>query len=792
MTCQAEEPEIFKADYLSNLNDQQRAAVEYLDGPQLVIAGAGSGKTRVLAYKIVHLLAKGYEPWRIMALTFTNKAAREMRQRVASLVGERNASRLIMGTFHSVFARIIRSHADRLGLKSTYTIYDASDSKNLIKTIIKEMNLDDKIYKPGAIANSISNAKNALISPAMYKTDREILNVDKISQRPLTGAIYEAYVTRCRRADALDFDDLLYYMNVLLRDNPEIRRHYEEFLRYVLVDEYQDTNFAQHMIIDQLCRTSQGLCVVGDDAQSIYSFRGANIANILSLGRTFPSLKTFKLERNYRSTQNIINAAGSLISANKKQIPKKVFSQNGVGSPVDVVRSFSDYEESFLVANRISQLKLSTKNTFDDFAVLYRTNAQSRVLEESLRKRNIPYRIYGGLSFYQRKEIKDIVAYLRLALNPDDEEALKRVINFPARGIGDTTLKKLTSAVSASASATLWQVVCDPLAFGVNINSGTKRKIDGFVEIINAIVSLNSSGATAYDVVSEVYQRTGVRQLYMYDNTPENISKLDNIDELLAGVHSFVSQAQEVVSDNDLDSFERADSLAQFMTQVSLATDVDTTDSSEQDNEPKVTLMTIHASKGLEFDNVFVVGVEDELLPSAMSKNSIDQIEEERRLLYVAITRAKHYCMLSYASSRYRNGQTVYCKPSPFLKDISSKFIHSASGNDFDSGISRHKHINPVDNYISKLGNPVTRVGVSAKSYSAGTNKEKLNDGTQEGSSHSLNELAVGVKINHPRFGNGVIVDIDSSNPTGARIKVQFDNVDVKVLMLKFAKFTIL
>jgi len=801
--------EIFSADYLSQLNDQQRAAVEYLDGPQLVIAGAGSGKTRVLAYKIVHLLAKGYAPWRIMALTFTNKAAREMRLRVASLVGDKLASRLVMGTFHSVFARMIRSNADRLGFKSSYTIYDATDSKNLIKSIIKEMKLDDKVYKPSAVASAISAAKNALLSPTAYCADRDIAKADRDARRPLTGTIYRSYVERLRRADALDFDDLLYFMNVLLRDNPDIRRHYEEFFLYVLVDEYQDTNFAQHMIVNQLCHSSQGLCVVGDDAQSIYSFRGANIANILNLRQSFPSVKLFKLERNYRSTQNIINAAGSLIRANKRQIPKNVFSQNAVGNPVEVVRTFSDYEESFLVANRISQLKLSSLDSFDDFAILYRTNAQSRVLEESLRKRNIPYRIYGGLSFYQRKEIKDVVAYLRLALNPDDEEAVRRVINFPPRGIGDTTVGKLLSAVAASPSASLWQVICNPDAYGVNINSGTHRKLQTFAELITSLKELNDSGASAYDVAFRTVSDTGLINLYKYDTTPENVGKLENINELLAGVHDFVEEAKEQGGDFD-DDFSRSDpqrpdSLARFMAQVALATDVDTTDASEKDEgqSHRVTLMTIHASKGLEFNNVFVVGVEDDLLPSMMSKDSAEGIEEERRLLYVAITRAKRYCMLSYASSRFRNGQTVFTRPSPFLKDINPDFLQMKSGSAIEGESSRRSVHSPFERnaYASRFKGKAD----SPSSYKLGhgsvssfpSSSLVVGESSASGKSatsglHVAGELSVGMKINHARFGNGTIVELDADNPSGARVKVKFDNVDIKTLLLKFARFDIL
>lgn len=796
MAAVTEDNSVLHSDYLAQLNEQQRAAVEYLDGPQLVIAGAGSGKTRVLAYKIVHLLVNGYEPWRIMALTFTNKAAKEMRERIAALVGEKNAARIVMGTFHSVFARFIRENADRLGLKNSYTIYDSADSKNLIKTIIKEMNLDDKVYKVSTIASAISSAKNALISPKAYMTDRDIQKQDRSCKRPLIGEIYRAYCDRCRRADALDFDDLLYFMNILLRDNPDIRRHYEERFRYVLVDEYQDTNFAQHMIINQLCHNTRGLCVVGDDAQSIYSFRGANITNILSLEKTFPGLQIFKLERNYRSTQNIINAAGSLIAANTRQIPKNVFSENGVGNPVEVVRSYSDYEESYLVANKLSQIKSSSGDSYNDFVILYRTNAQSRILEESLRKRDIPYRIYGGLSFYQRKEVKDIVAYLRLALNPDDEEAVKRVINFPPRGIGDTTVKKLTTAVSESPSATLWQVMTNPDNYGVNINAGTKRKIASFTDLISEISSLNRQGISAYDIAAAVIVKTGIKDLYRHDNTPENISKLDNINELLNSVRAFVDDIREQGIEADSDS--RPDSLAAFMSQVSLATDVDTTDSAEaanpDANPERVTLMTIHAAKGLEFANVFVVGVEDDLLPSAMSKDSLEKIEEERRLLYVAITRAKKYCMLSYATQRYRNGSPAATRPSPFLHDIDKKFMRNCSADSIERSYS-----SPARTFSQpQWGSPSPRRSFSTPSFAstprhaASRPAGRSENSTDPGSLHSAAELRVGMTIEHSRFGRGEIIEIDTNNPSGERIKVDFKKIDVKTLLLKFARFNII
>ncbi len=755
-------------DYLAQLNEQQRAAVIYTDGPQLVIAGAGSGKTRVLAYKIVHLLAHGYEPWRIMALTFTNKAAREMRERITTLVGTKAASRILMGTFHSVFARMLRSNAKLLGINSNYTIYDAADSRNLVKTIIKTMNLNEKVYKPQAVAAVISNAKNDMLSPEQYIADAGIQRANAARNMPHLGEIYAAYCARCRRADALDFDDLLYYTNILLRDHPDVRRHYQEFYRYILVDEYQDTNFAQHMIVSQLCPDNPGLCVVGDDAQSIYSFRGANIANILNLQRTFPTIKTFKLERNYRSSQNIINAAGSLIAKNKKQIPKNVYSKNGVGARIEVVRSYSDYEESFLVTNRLSQLKMSTGDSFEDFAILYRTNAQSRILEESLRKRNIPYRIYGGLSFYQRKEVKDALAYFRLAINPDDEESLKRVINFPARGIGDTTLKKILAAAAAH-EVSLWAVVKMPLQYGLNINAGTQRRLHVFEDIVSELNDMAATGVAA-DVISErMLLLTHMMDEYKSDNTPESITKRENLEELTNDVQTFVQSQQEQGLGEG--------TMPEYLAQASLATDADT---SEADADiPKVTLMTIHAAKGLEYNNVFIVGVEDDLLPSMMSKDSPAAIEEERRLLYVAITRAKNYCMLSYATSRFRNGSTEFTSPSPFLNDIDPQYLSFPSGSDIAE--SSRVQTQRVKTWLTR------KPAMSAKQPNTSTSTSTPGETTFRAS-----QLSVGMNIRHSRFGKGTITEIDGNNLGGARIKVRFDTGEIKILMLAFARFTIL
>ena len=670
-------------DYIQQLNDQQKDAVLYTEGPQLVIAGAGSGKTRVLTYKIVHLLRLGYEPWRILALTFTNKAAREMRERIEAIVGPAIASRLWMGTFHSIFARILRANAQHIGFKSNFTIYDTSDSKSLIKTIIKDMNLDDKIYKSSVVMSAISSAKNALISPERYAASADIMEADRRAKRPLIYEIYRVYRNRCVVNGAMDFDDLLYYTNILLHDHPEILRHYQEFFRYVLVDEYQDTNFAQHLIVSEICKESHNLCVVGDDAQSIYSFRGANIRNILNLKKNYSDLRIFKLEQNYRSTQNIINAANSLIAKNTEQIPKNVFSRNAVGSRVEVVQSFSDYEEAYLVANRISQLKMKQHDSYEEYAVLYRTNAQSRILEESLRKRNIPYRIYGGLSFYQRKEIKDAIAYFRLSVNPDDDEAFKRVINYPKRGIGETTVNKiLRSAIDNGVSA--WRVISEPYNYGLDVNSGTALKLQGFHNLISEFIDMNARGESADIIARHIIDRTTLLSSLKTDRTPESISKQENLQELLSGVGEFVAGKIEEGSEGT--------SLTDFLGEVSLATDQDT----QETQEASITLMTVHAAKGLEFNNVFIVGVEEELFPSAMSCDSLAEIEEERRLLYVAITRAKENCIISYASSRFRNGQTKTCSPSRFLKDIDRSYLHLSTGNDI---VRPDSFINPIDNY---------------------------------------------------------------------------------------------
>lgn len=771
-------------NYLDLLNPQQRQAVEYCDGPSLVIAGAGSGKTRVLTYKIVHLLRLGFEPWRILALTFTNKAAREMKERIIDMVGEKVASRLWMGTFHSIFLRILRTHADKIGYDSRFTIYDASDSKSLIKQIIKELALDDKVYKASVVASAISNAKNALVLPEQYIMDRDNYEADRKAKRPLLGRIYQLYCQRCKISGAMDFDDILVNMNILLRDNPDLCRHYQEFFRYVLVDEYQDTNFAQHLIISQLCPADGRLCVVGDDAQSIYSFRGANIDNILGMQKRYPALRIFRLERNYRSTQNIINAAGSLISKNTRQLKKNVYSENDPGAPVDIIKTYSDLEESFAVANLINQLKFKTGHPLDDFAILYRTNAQSRILEESLRKRNIPYRIYGGLSFYQRKEIKDAICYFRLTVNPNDDEALRRVINYPTRGIGETTMKKVSKAASES-QMSIWKVLEDPNSHGLNLNKGTLAKLAAFRSLIQTFIDDNNSGSDAYEVAQLIYNRTGILTSLAHDNAPESISKQENLMELLAGLKDFV--------DLHLETGEGTVTLSDFLSEVSLSTDQDQQD---ETNEPKVTLMTVHAAKGLEFKHVFIVGAEEELFPSAMSMDSMAQIEEERRLMYVAITRAKETCTITYAGTRFRNGQTVFSRPSRFLSDMDKRYLRLSSSTEISD--SRTSQIlNSVNTYSSSFGRRTVvegRAPVATTSRAAKYSGNKTSFDTtssREIESGAGGSLQVGTKIRHQRFGEGVVRKIEDVSGSEV-ITVDFGNIGIKKLLLKYAKFTII
>ena len=786
--------------YLDKLNPQQREAVLYCDGPQLIIAGAGSGKTRVLTYKIMHLLSLGYEPYRIMALTFTNKAAREMRQRIEALVGPDVASRLWMGTFHSIFSHLLRNNAQLLGYKRDFTIYDTSDSRSLVKLIVKDMGLDDKVYKPNNIHARISKLKNDLFLPEDYLLDQRQTALDKKSSTPLFGQIYKTYCDRCRVAGAMDFDDLLVNTNILLRDYPEVLHRYQEFFQYILVDEYQDTNFAQHLIVLKLSRLHRRMSVVGDDAQSIYSFRGANIGNILTLSKQYPDLKTFKLEHNYRSTQTIINAANSLIDKNRNQIKKNIFTDNKKGSLIPVIRCFSDFEEGYVVASQITSIKARTGCRYNDIAVLYRTNAQSRVLEQALSKggraddhalaqRGIPYRIYGGLSFYQRKEIKDAIAYFRLTVNHDDDEALRRIINFPTRGIGSTTLDKVQHC-AVTAQVSLWSVITDPVKYQLNVNKGTLNKLADFVHLIEGFAKIDSEGATATEVAQAVISRTGLMSMLLNDNTPENISKRENLEELINAVSEFVDSQAESGSDDV--------KMTNFLAVTSLLTD--------QDEEKKnggdcVTLMTVHAAKGLEFKHVIIVGVEKDLFPSAMSSDTLAGIEEERRLLYVAITRAMENCVITYASSRYRNGQTVQCQPSQFISDIDPQYlkvdfrIKERKPDDFsdsyDSFGYRRQQAASKTTFTARTETSRTSPPPGFKRYDPSSTGAVASPMDGDFTLHTADELTVGMAIIHNRFGEGQITKVDTSG-SDAKIVAKFDADGIeRTMLLKFAKFKI-
>ncbi len=776
-----------KKDLLQDLNTAQRDAVLYTDGPQLVIAGAGSGKTRVLTYKIAHLLQQGYEPYRILALTFTIKAANEMKERVASLVGAETAAQLWMGTFHSIFSRILHANAECLGFRRDFTIYDTADSRSLIKSIIKEMQLDDKLYKPNSVQAAISNAKNALITPGAYAANAELMELDRRQKRPKLYDIYKTYWNRCYRAGAMDFDDLLLYTNILFRDFPEVTERYRGLFRYVLVDEYQDTNFAQHLIVNQLCKGTGHLCVVGDDAQSIYSFRGANIGNILNLRNEYPGLRIDKLEQNYRSTQNIVNAANSLIGKNKGQIPKRVFSEKEQGNKVAVLSAYSDFEEGFMVANRIMEMHLMYRCPYNGFAILYRTNVQSRVLEEALRKRNMPYRIYGGLSFYQRKEIKDAVAYFRLTINPNDEEALKRVINYPARGIGDTTVGKIL-ACAQSQNIGVWEVVSNPIEYNLPINSGTRAKLASFHDLIDGFRAEAEQKSVA-ELVELIIRRSGIMNDIYASDTPENVSRQENIEELINGVQEFFTLRQEEGNE--------AVSLADFLAEISLITDQDKGD---EENEDKVTLMTIHSAKGLEFRNVFITGLEEELFPSIMCNDSESQIEEERRLLYVAITRAEENCTLTYATTRFRNGKTNTCRPSRFLKDLDSRYVYLPDG--LLAGAAAQPTERRSFDKPDFFGERIAPRPFKAPERTATSSHLKPVENSRrlvtadaapqrDSVASTAGMLRVDSRIRHDRFGVGVVTAIEGVGDN-CKISVEFEHVGRKQLLLKFAKFQII
>ncbi len=765
------------SNYLDELNDSQREAVLYNDGPSLVIAGAGSGKTRVLTYKIAYLLDQGYEPSSILALTFTNKAAREMKERIARQVGEK-ARYLWMGTFHSIFARILRTESQALGFNSKYTIYDAADSKSMIKTIIKDLQLDEKVYKPSTIQSRISLAKNFLIFPNDYDMDREMLKVDQENNIPLLHQIYRLYVERCKQSNAMDFDDLLVNTYLLFKNFPEIRQHYAEHFKYVLVDEYQDTNFAQHRIVQLLTEERQHVCVVGDDAQSIYSFRGANIDNILKFTKMYPNTKLFKLEQNYRSTQTIVGAANSLIAKNARQIHKDVYSRKEKGEALQVFSAYSDTEEGSIVVNQIKHLHVREDCSYADIAVLYRTNAQSRIFEELLRKHSIPYKIYGGLSFYQRKEIKDIISYFRLAVNPDDEEAFKRIINYPARGIGDTTLMKLVAASSAH-HVSLWEVLSNPESYDVSAHKGTLTKLKGFYDLV-AVFQKLALEKDAYEVGVEIVRCAHIMDELNQSRDPEDMSRKENIEELMNGLNDFVQERMEEGNRNIF--------LTDYLAEISLLTDQD--NEKEQDVE-KVTLMTIHSAKGLEFRNVFVVGLEENLFPSAMSMNTEKELEEERRLFYVAITRAEEHCYLSYAKMRYRYGQMEFSRPSRFLKDIDPCYL------DIPQDEPIRKERREEETMRSRSGRPVfvsERPKVIPRPVVTPVHRtlKKVSSVVSRPSAgiHPPTSVRVGDVIEHERFGLGEVLKIEGTGDN-CKATVKFRNAGEKQLLLKFARFKV-
>ena len=781
-------------DYIEELNEGQRNAVLYNDGPSLVIAGAGSGKTRVLTYKIAYLLENGYQPWNILALTFTNKAAREMKERIARQMGPERARHLWMGTFHSMFLRILHVEAGHIGFTSQFTIYDTADSKSLIRSIIKEMGLDEKVYKPGMVQARISNAKNHLVSPAGYANNKEAYEGDRAAKVPALRDIYQRYWERCRRADAMDFDDLLFYTFLLFRDHPEVLARYQEQFRYILVDEYQDTNFAQHSLVLQLAKNHQHVCVVGDDAQSIYSFRGADIDNILYFTKVYPDTKVFKLEQNYRSTQTIVRAANSLIEKNERQIRKEVFSEKEKGEAIGVYQAYSDVEEGDIVVNKIAELRREKRYAYSDFAILYRTNAQSRIFEEAMRKRSMPYRIYGGLSFYQRKEIKDVIAYFRLIVNPNDEEAFKRIINYPARGIGDTTVGKIIAAATGH-NVSLWTVLCEPLAYGLNFNKGTVGKLQAFRELISAFIT-DAAEKNAYEIGADIIRQSGIINDVCQDNSPENLSRKENIEELVNGMSDFCAQRQEEGKPNVL--------LGDFLSEVSLLTDQD---SDKDGDDEKITLMTVHSAKGLEFKNVFVVGMEENLFPSGMVGDSPRALEEERRLFYVAITRAEEHCFLSYAKTRFRYGKMEFGSPSRFLKDIDIRFLRlpqdagmfrrveeeaaafrreNARGfapdrEDAPYGGKERVSVRPKQQIIAPtVPRNLKRVAPSANTAS-----------TSPSAGGSANCVQQGQLIEHERFGLGEVLKVEGEGDN-AKATIRFKNAGDKQLLLRFARFKVL
>ena len=807
-------------DLLNDLNDAQRAAVEYIDGPSLVIAGAGSGKTRVLTYKIAYLLSQGMKPWSIMALTFTNKAAREMKERIGKLVGDDLAQHLYMGTFHSIFSRILRAEAEHIGFNNNFTIYDESDSRSLLKAIIKEMGLDDKAYKPAAVHARISMAKNNLVTAEAYDSDPAILEQNKRAKMPAIGKIYVAYVQRCRQANAMDFDDLLMLTFQLFRDHEEIRQKYAGRFDYILVDEYQDTNHVQMSIVMQLCKEKLRVCAVGDDSQSIYSFRGANIDNILNYQKQLPGTQLFKLEQNYRSTQTIVEAANSLIHHNRNQIQKEVFSKNDKGEKILYKPAYSDKEEALIVAKNIQRIKRQDDCGYDQFAILYRTNAQSRSFEEEFRKQGIPYRIYGGLSFYQRKEIKDIIAYFRLVANPDDEEAFKRIINYPARGIGATTVTKIADCAHLN-QVSFWEVIGNIEHYGLNVNKGAQTKLENFRLLISSFID-RSHTLDVYELGDAIIRESRISEDIMSGKNADDLARQENLEEFLSGMQTFVAGRQE---EGRMDEAYLTD----YLQDVALLTDAD---SEGEKDEPRVSLMTIHAAKGLEFATVFVVGLEENIFPSPLAAVSVRELEEERRLLYVAITRAEKHCILTNAKNRFRYGKMEFDNPSRFIDEIDASLIEGgeeAPESSFGGGRSSFGGYGSSSRYGSDGGyggrmpwdrdrsgygrgyqnskpvasqfmadpkpgfksvravNAVHRImGDTASSSSvasAGSSASKA--------SSAAGSLSEGCRIEHQRFGIGTVLKIEGTGEN-TKATVEFQNAGTKQLLLKFAKFTIL
>jgi DNA helicase-2/ATP-dependent DNA helicase PcrA len=755
-------------NYLNELNESQRDAVVNYSGPSLVIAGAGSGKTRVLTYRIAYLLQKGIRANKILALTFTNKAAREMKNRIISIAGPDIARFLWMGTFHSIFAKILRIEGDLLGYKSSFTIYDSADSKSLIRSIVKELNLDDNIYKTGVIASRISHAKNSLVTANMYAASADMTELDKASRIPLMGTIYKQYASRCFRSNAMDFDDLLLNTNILLRDFPDVLARYQEKFEYILVDEYQDTNHSQYLIVKKLAAASENICVVGDDAQSIYSFRGARIENILEFKNDYPDYKLYKLEQNYRSTQTIVNAANTIIANNSGQIHKKVFSENEPGEKIRVLQAMTDSEEGFLVSSDIFDARFSQHLNWSDFAILYRTNAQSRIFEETLRRKNIPYRIYGGLSFYDRKEIKDILAYFRVVINHEDEEALKRTINYPKRGIGDTTIGKIFELATLE-NKSAWEISTRIAEFSTHFNAGTQKKISTYCDLVNNF-ALKINDSDAYNIAREIALGTGIMRELREGKSPEEVSRLENFEELMNAIKEFTEAAETNGEPTTLEA---------YLSNVALLTDQDTDD---EEDRNRVILMTMHSAKGLEFKHVYITGMEDTLFPSPMSSGNPRELEEERRLFYVAITRAEKLATLTYALNRYKWGNLERSKPSRFLKEIDQNFLEYPQ--------TGGKGFRGTDQKSS--GSPSFRE--EPEKYKQEAPSPKMRKLVQSGNSSSFSSAlsdpalySEGDRVEHERFGEGIIIAIEGQPPNTTAL-VDFTKDGKKKLLLRFAK----